>query len=214
MSTGRPSLLSTSIASSATAPACSSLRLACFRSSSSTATSRVPPVTGMTFRCLLPSCRNFTFRLALSTAKVSGVTRPLTTDSPSPKFAFTTARSEAPLTGSRVKQTPAASEATSCCTTTAPRKSRIPRSRRYWRAWGLRKEAQHRSSASATSRKPFTPRTESYCPAKLAPSRSSATAEERTAQRCSPPSSRSSSPSRLRSGSATASGSVEARIRS
>ncbi len=55
----------------------------------------------------LASLRSRTFPVSLSTTKVSGVTEPLTTDSPRPQFPSMTIFDLSPVAGWMVKMTPA-----------------------------------------------------------------------------------------------------------
>jgi hypothetical protein len=57
--------------------------------------------------------------VALSATISSGLTRPLTSASPSPQVALITISSAAPVSGLTVKQTPAAVAGAISCTTTA-----------------------------------------------------------------------------------------------
>jgi hypothetical protein len=101
---------------------------------------------------------------------------------------LTTIRSVAPVTGSAVNSTPAASASTSSCTTTASATSpgSMPSRLRYSIARAVHSDAQQRRTASTTASAPRMSRNVSCCPAKEAPGRSSAVADERTATAGSP----------------------------
>ena len=111
------------------------------------------------------------------------VTAPLTTASPRPHAAASTISSRAPVVGFAVNMTPAASASTISWTTTASATSAgsIPRRARYATARDVHSDAQQSRTAVSSASSPRTSRNVSCWPAKLASSRSSAVADDRTA---------------------------------
>ena len=134
----------------------------------------------MTARSFSPAIRSRTVP-SRAIRNRSGVTSPATTTSPSPHAASTTS-SSVPSIGFRVKRTPAQTASTSSCSTTPTRG--VPESPirfRYPSAdseWADRQIAATPSIASADEQTLSRVR---CCPAKLAASESSPTADERRA---------------------------------
>ena len=104
--------------------------------------------------------------------------------SPSPRAAFTTTTSRAPLTGSALNAIAEASAGTMSCTSTAIRGVPVmPRCLRYTAARSEYTDRQHSSSASTIASTPPTSSTVSCWPANDASPESSPIADDRTATR-------------------------------
>src|SRR5574342_229910 len=158
-------------------------RAFCRSEGTSTISARAPSGSGIYSISLGEAVRLTMSSVILLTRKLSGVTIPETTLSPSPQLASIAMLERSPLDGLRVNITPAVRELAIFCTPTLMRTFSCgkPMARRYEMARGVNRLDQQMAVRIMTDTDERTHSVVSCWPANEAPGRSSAVALERTA---------------------------------